>query len=123
MTAPSANLDRDTVAGFGEEWQRFDQRGLDDGEARALFERYFHVFPWERLAPGAVGFDMGAGSGRWARFVADRGYTLHLVDASPRALDVARTNACTSAPSSTSASVRCEPMKPSAPVTSVVRPA
>src|SRR4051794_2596712 len=37
--------------------------------------------------------------------------------------DVARTNACTLAPSSTSASVRCEPMNPSAPVTRHVRPA
>ena len=37
-------------------------------------------------------------------------------------LDVARTNAVTLAPISTSASVRCEPMKPSAPVTSTVRP-
>ena len=37
-------------------------------------------------------------------------------------LDVARTNAWTLAPSVTSASVRCEPMKPSAPVTSTVRP-
>ena len=37
-------------------------------------------------------------------------------------LEVARTKACTVAPSSTSASVRCEPMKPSAPVTSTVRP-
>jgi hypothetical protein len=36
-------------------------------------------------------------------------------------LEFARTNACTVAPSSTSASVRCEPMKPSAPVTSTVR--
>src|SRR5438445_449948 len=37
-------------------------------------------------------------------------------------LEVARTKAWTSAPSATSASVRCEPMKPSAPVTSTVRP-
>ena len=37
-------------------------------------------------------------------------------------LEVARTKACTFAPSSTSASVRCEPMKPSAPVTITVRP-
>ena len=36
--------------------------------------------------------------------------------------EVARTNATTSAPISTSASVRCEPMKPSAPVTRHVRP-
>ena len=38
-------------------------------------------------------------------------------------LEVARTNAWTLAPSATSASVRCEPMNPSAPVTSTVRPA
>src|SRR5262245_5287239 len=37
-------------------------------------------------------------------------------------LEVARTNAWTFAPRWTSASVRCEPMKPSAPVTSTVRP-
>jgi hypothetical protein len=35
--------------------------------------------------------------------------------------EVARTNAVTFAPISTSASVRCEPMKPSAPVTTTVR--
>src|SRR5919204_932091 len=37
-------------------------------------------------------------------------------------LDVARTNAKTFASSATSASVRCDPMKPSAPVTRHVRP-
>ena len=37
-------------------------------------------------------------------------------------LEVARTNAWTFAPISTRPSVRCEPMKPSAPVTSTVRP-
>ena len=36
--------------------------------------------------------------------------------------EVARTNAVTLAPMWTSASVRCEPMKPSAPVTTTVRP-
>ena len=37
-------------------------------------------------------------------------------------LEVARTNAWTSAPTATSASVRCEPMNPSAPVIRTVRP-
>src|SRR4029078_7822728 len=37
-------------------------------------------------------------------------------------LDVARTNACTFASSWTSASVRCDPMNPSAPVTRQVLP-
>jgi ubiquinone/menaquinone biosynthesis C-methylase UbiE len=89
---PGANVDARVVAGFGDEWRRFDQRRLDGEEARQLFEEYFHVFPWGRLGPDAVGFDLGCGSGRWARFVAPRVGTLHCVDASAEALAVARCN-------------------------------
>jgi SAM-dependent methyltransferase len=92
MSEPVTNLDVATVEGFGEEWQRFDQRDLSEAEAGLLFEKYFHVFPWERLPPAAAGFDLGCGSGRWAMHVADRGYAVHLVDASPVALAVARQN-------------------------------
>jgi len=88
----SANLDPDTVAGFGAEWSAFDQRGLGHGELEALFERYFAIFPWEALPEGAVGFDMGCGSGRWASLVAPRVGRLHCIDASPEALAVARHN-------------------------------
>ena len=84
------NLNRETVEGFGHEWRRFDQSNLSDSELRWLFARYFHVFPWTRLRSRAVGFDAGCGSGRWARLVAERGYRLHLVDASAEALAVAR---------------------------------
>jgi SAM-dependent methyltransferase len=84
------NLDNETVAGFGREWARFDQTRLSEPELRALFDRYFRVFPWHLVPPGGEGFDAGCGSGRWARLVAERGYALHLVDASADALDVAR---------------------------------
>ena len=86
------NLDLDTVAGFGREWTSFDQARLRDSELRALFHRYFRVFPWTLVPPGGEGFDVGCGSGRWARLVAERGYAMHLVDASPDALMVARRN-------------------------------
>ncbi len=92
MSEPVGNLDAATVEGFGEEWQRFDQHDLSEAEAALLFAKYFHVFPWGRLDPHAVGFDLGCGSGRWAKHVADRGYTVHLVDASSAALAVARRN-------------------------------
>jgi SAM-dependent methyltransferase len=46
--------------------------------------------PWGSLAPDAVGFDLGCGSGRWAELVAGRVGTLHCIDASAEALDVAR---------------------------------
>jgi SAM-dependent methyltransferase len=87
---PSPNLDRPTVEGFGVEWSRFDQSEVPAPELRRYFEQYFQLFPWGALPPSAVGFDLGCGSGRWARFVAERVGSLHCIDASDRALQVAR---------------------------------
>jgi ubiquinone/menaquinone biosynthesis C-methylase UbiE len=88
----SANLDAKTVAGFGEEWSRFDQTGMSETELREQFERYFAVFPWNFLPEDAVGFDMGCGSGRWAKLAALRTGKLFCVDASDAALTVAKQN-------------------------------
>jgi SAM-dependent methyltransferase len=86
-----ANQDARTVAGFGDEWERFDQSGLDEQEHRRLFDKYFAVFPWAQLPAGAKGFDMGCGSGRWAKLMAPRVGTLHCIDPSS-AIEVARRN-------------------------------
>jgi ubiquinone/menaquinone biosynthesis C-methylase UbiE len=87
----STNLDQNVVEGFGDEWSRFDQSDLSRGELETMFENYFHIFPWERLPENAVGFDLGCGSGRWARLVAPRVGKLHLIDPSD-ALEVAKRN-------------------------------
>jgi SAM-dependent methyltransferase len=84
------NLDRSTVDGFGVEWSKFDQSGVPEDQLRRHWDDYFHIFPWGDLPLNAVGFDAGCGSGRWARFVAERVGTLHCVDASEAALSVAR---------------------------------
>ena len=60
-------------------------------EAQKAFENYFAVFPWADLPPTAEGFDMGCGSGRWARWVAPKVERLHCIDPSV-AIDVARKN-------------------------------
>jgi SAM-dependent methyltransferase len=86
------NIDRDTVDGFGDEWSRFDQSELTAEERREIFEQYFAIFPWEKLPANAVGFDAGCGSGRWAAVAAPRVGKLHAVDASERALAVAKRN-------------------------------
>ncbi len=88
----SSNLDRDTVAGVGFEWERFDQSGLAASDRDDLFGQYFELFPWQTLPPQAEGFDLGCGSGRWAKCVAPRVGRLHCIDASGRALSVARKN-------------------------------
>ena len=85
------NIDNSVVSSFGDEWSRFDQTGMSRGEALTLFDGYFALFPWPNLPEGAEGFDMGCGSGRWARFVAPRVGKLHCIDPSA-ALEVAREN-------------------------------
>lgn len=40
---------------------------MDPGEAERVFGDYFAIFPWDQLPPNGEGFNMGCGSGRWAR--------------------------------------------------------
>lgn len=83
------NLDIATVKSFGDEWSRFDQSALSIAEAQRIFDEYFSVFPWDRLAKDSTGFDMGCGSGRWAKLMAPRVGHLHCIDPSS-ALGVAK---------------------------------
>lgn len=91
MSKADGNIDRGTVEGFGDEWSRFDQSTLQDGERRRLFDSYFAIFPWEALPPNPVGFDLGCGSGRWAKLAASRVGHLHCMDPSD-AIEIARFN-------------------------------
>lgn len=88
----TANIDKKVVEGFGDEWSRFDQTELTDEELGRMFDNYFNIFPWERLPENAVGFDLGCGSGRWAKLVAPRVGRLVVMDPSADALAVARRN-------------------------------
>jgi SAM-dependent methyltransferase len=85
------NIDFKTVTGFGDEWARFDQSVLSDEESAKIFNEYFSIFSWEELSATAEGFDMGCGSGRWARLTAPRVGLLHCIDPS-EAIEVARRN-------------------------------
>ncbi len=87
-----SNQDDKVVADFGLEWSTYNQACLRDDELSEHFERYFRIFPWEQLPPAAQGFDVGCGSGRWAKKVAPRVGKLHCLDASAAALAVARSN-------------------------------
>ncbi len=86
------NIHYPTVQSFGEEWNHFTQEHLSEKEHREVFEQYFRIFPWDALPQNAVGFDIGCGTGRWAKLVAPRVGRLHCIDPSPEALSVARRN-------------------------------
>ncbi len=87
-----ANFDRKTVNGFGDEWSRFDQSELSAEEINEIYSQYFKIFPWALVGQRSIGFDLGCGSGRWAKIVADRVGQLHCIDASNSALNIARKN-------------------------------
>lgn len=85
-----SNADAQTVEGFGQEWARFDFEDQPEAELEKIFAKYFSLVDWDALPKDARAFDVGCGTGRWARFVAPRVGELHCVDASREALGVAR---------------------------------
>ena len=85
------NLDKKTVKSFGDEWVHFDQSSMKNKEAFKMFKSYFSIFPFKKLSKFSKGFDMGCGSGRWAKFVAPKVGILHCIDPSI-AIKVAKKN-------------------------------
>jgi SAM-dependent methyltransferase len=76
------NLDTKTIESFGDEWTQFDQSDLSNKEAYDIFKNYFSIFPLSKLLKTSEGFDMGCGSGRWAKFIAPKVGLLHCIDPS-----------------------------------------
>lgn len=83
------NKDKKVIKEFGDEWIKFDHETLDDQKLELSFSQYFNIFPWDKLPKDAVGFDMGCGSGRWAKFVAPKVHTLNCIEPS-KAIEVAK---------------------------------
>ena len=67
----SRNIDKKTVESFGSEWKKFDQT-KNYKDLKEVFDRYFKIFPWDKVNKNSIGFDMGCGSGRWAQFLANK---------------------------------------------------
>ena len=86
------NIDNKTVEDFGEEWNRYNQSVLSYEQLEKAYNQYFDIFPFEQLGANSEGFDMGCGSGRWAKFVANNVHSLNCIDPSKKALNVAKQN-------------------------------
>jgi SAM-dependent methyltransferase len=85
------NIDASVVKDFGDEWQTFNQDQLTGEALFAAADEYFHLFPFDQLKD-ASGFDMGCGSGRWAKVVAPRVRSLVCIEPSSVALEQAKRN-------------------------------
>ena len=86
------NIDKKVVNDFGEEWSAFKQSDIEKKDLESAWEQYFSIFPFNELPDNAIGFDLGCGSGRWAMFTSPKVGHLHCIDASEKALSVAKEN-------------------------------
>ena len=86
------NYDSDVIDDFGDEWDAYDQSTVSFEELEKQFSEYFKVFTWNENIQNGIGADFGCGTGRWARFVAERVHTLLCIDASIKAINVAKKN-------------------------------
>ena len=78
------------VNDFGKEWNKFDNDVLSDNELRKIFNDYFYIFPKKFLKKDKIGIDLGAGTGRWAKFVAKKVKKLFLLEPSVEAISVSK---------------------------------
>lgn len=76
------NIHESTVNDFGMEWKSYDQSCLNSKELEGIFGQYFSIFPWHLVSSDSIGFDLGCGSGRWAKLVSPKVGTLHCIDPS-----------------------------------------
>ncbi len=86
------NYDSNVIDDFGDEWAAYDQSSVNHDELEKQFLDYFKLFSWNENITNGMGADFGCGSGRWARFVADKVDSLICIDASDKAVNVAKKN-------------------------------
>ena len=76
------DLEREVIRDFGNEWNTYNQHPLDNTELEKLFYNYFKIFPFDKINKNSIGFDMGCGAGRWAKFIAPRVNILNCIEPS-----------------------------------------
>ncbi|MFN9689962.1 MAG: class I SAM-dependent methyltransferase [Bacteroidota bacterium] len=85
-------LKEDTIINFGEEWKYFNHLDISNEALSKYYNDYFSLVDFDALPINSRVFDLGCGSGRWSRFVADKVGTLYCIDPSKEALEIARQN-------------------------------
>ena len=95
MNKQIQNIDLKVVEDFGEEWTEYNYEFQDKITLNEAFEQYFHIFPFEKINDQSFGFDMGCGSGRWAKLIAPRVGKLFCIDPSDKAITIAKRNTAT----------------------------
>ena len=83
-----SNLDVRTVVSFGEEWQKFNR--FSDQDIDSIGNDYFDIVDEAILHPGTVALDVGCGSGRWTKFLAEKVGMVEAIDPSKAVVPASR---------------------------------
>jgi ubiquinone/menaquinone biosynthesis C-methylase UbiE len=86
------NIDHKVVSDFGLEWNKFDYKKVNKKYLKKIFNDYFGIFPFEKINKNSIGFDMGSGTGRWAKFIAPKVKKLYCIEPSSLAIKKAKVN-------------------------------
>lgn len=85
------NLKKNITDDFGKEWKKYNYSKFHYKKIKSSFDQYFHNFPFFKLKK-SEGFDLGCGSGRWAKIIAPKVKRLNCIDGSLDAIMVAKKN-------------------------------
>ena len=78
------NIDKDTVNSFGEEWTKFSS--FSEEEIKNAGDQYFDIVSEEICNSSSVVLDMGCGTGRWSKYLANRVKFIEAIDPSKAVL-------------------------------------
>lgn len=76
----SANIDKQTVDSFGDEWEKFSSFSKD--EIEKIGNEYFDIIDHTILNKNSVVLDLGCGSGRWSKYLVGKVKFIEAVDPS-----------------------------------------
>lgn len=74
------NIDTQTVAAFGEEWDAF--HGFNDAEIEHIGKEYFDITDSRHFNQGSIVLDVGCGSGRWSKYLSGKVKFIEAIDPS-----------------------------------------
>ena len=79
-----------TIKDFGDEWEKFDNKKVENKELKKIFNTYFRIFPKKIFNKKNIGIDLGSGSGRWAKYIAPMIKKMYLLEPSVKAINVSK---------------------------------
>jgi len=78
------NIDLDTVKSFGEEWVKFSE--FSDEEIQNAGDQYFDIITEDICNASTIALDMGCGTGRWSKYLANKVKFIEAIDPSKAVL-------------------------------------